>query len=250
MKDPGNFILMLAMFSLGFASCMPRQMVNQEIINVTPLVTFETQPGLIIQTPTLEPSLTPTTTGIPVPTLEPTPIPPTPTVKAPFFDQFVLAIKNNNPSQVVGVYVDGVLADRVVQQPSSNPGYVSTIDTIVTQFGLVAKTFSSNIGLLAHNYLAGQLFFNLLQGQDILLIYGDGSVTDYEVSSIDQFQALSPTSPSSQFVDLATGETLTATELFLKVFGGDAKTTMQTCIAQGSESSWGRLFIIAPITDP
>jgi hypothetical protein len=70
---------------------------------------------------------------------------------------------------------------------------------------------------------------------------------EYTVSYAEEYQALSPNSPTSNFVNLDTGETLSSTNLFYRVYGGGTRTTFQTCIAQGNEDSWGRLFVIAPL---
>ncbi len=205
----------------------------------TPTITItpKNSPTVTI-TPTPEYTPTPTSTVTPLPT--PTPVP------APFLDTFIANLENGNAWQVVGVYVDGVMALRVVQQPSSNAAYVSTLPNTATYFAMVNQ-MTGNTGLLAHNYLAGTHFFDLQPGQVAVIIYGDGSTEEYMVSNQQEFQALSPNSPTSNFVDLSTGETLTSTDLFYRVFGGGSRTTFQTCIAQGNEMSWGRLFVIAPL---
>ena len=209
------------------------------LISPTPTLTFtpeNTATPTITFTP--EYTATPVPTSTPIPT--PTPLPP------PFLDTFIEKLKNGNAGQVVGVYVEDVMSLRVVQQPSSDPAYVSTLPNTATYFSLV-RQMTGNTGLLAHNYLAGTYFFSLRSGQIITLIYGDGNTDDYMVSNSEEFQALSPNSPTSNFVSLSSGETLSSTDLFYRVFGGGTRTTMQTCIAQGNEDSWGRLFVIAPL---
>lgn len=181
---------------------------------------------------------TPAATSTPLPT--PTPLPP------PFFDTLVASLTNGNANQVVGVYVEDLLALRVVQQPASDPAYVSTLPNTATYFAMVTQV-TGNTGLLAHNYLAGIYYFDLVPGQVVVLIYGDGRTEEYMVSEMQEYQALNPTSPTSNFVDLSSGETLSSTDLFYIVYGGSARTTLQTCIAQGNEPSWGRLFVIAPL---
>jgi hypothetical protein len=161
-------------------------------------------------------------------------------------DTFVAGLENGNGNQVVGVYVENVLSLRVVQQPNSDSAYMSTIMNTATYFQIVHQLTGNN-GLLAHNYLAGAYFFNLQPGQEVVLIYGDGRTENYVVSNSEQYQALSPNSPTSDFLNLDTGETLSSTDLFYLVFGGSTRTTFQTCIAQGNESSWGRLFVISPL---
>jgi hypothetical protein len=182
-----------------------------------------------------------TSTPEPTSTLEPTPTP----KEAPFFDQFVASIVNGNSGQVVGVYVEGLMALRVVQQPANSPAYVSTQKDVVTYFTMVTQ-ITGNTGLLAHNYLAGVYYYELQPGQSVSLIYGDGHTDEFVVSESDQYQATNPESPTSNFIDLSSGESLSSTDLFYRVYGGSDRTTFQTCIAQGNEGSWGRLFVIAP----
>jgi hypothetical protein len=154
-------------------------------------------------------------------------------------------VKNGNSNQIVGVYVDNVLALRVVQQPPSKPAFVSNIKGTATQF-LLAYTVAGNVGLLAHNYLSGGLFFQLKPGDVVQLIYGDGAVWEYEVGDIQEYQALNPTSPTSDFINLATGETLSANDLFNRIYSGAHHLAFQTCIQRDNLDTWGRLFVIAP----
>ena len=92
----------------------------------------------------------------------------------PDFEQFVISVSDGNAGVVRGVYVPGLFAVKVLQQPDNNPGYVSPADGTITEFGL-AKSYG-NIGLLAHNYLTGASFSNLLPGQEIRIVYGNGEV--------------------------------------------------------------------------
>lgn len=216
---------------------------KQFTATATATITPEVSPTpTLTQTPentaTPTQTATPESTATPLPT--PTPLPP------PFLDTFIENLKNGNAGQVVGVYVEDVMSLRVVQQPSSDAAYVSSLPNTATYFGMV-RNITGNTGLLAHNYLAGAYYFNLQSGQLVTLIYGDGSIDEYVVSYAEEFQALSPNSPTSNFVSLGSGETLSSTDLFYRVFGGGTRTTFQTCIAQGNEDSWGRLFVIAPL---
>ena len=206
---------------------------------------FITTAPSLLSTNTATFDVTPTTSDTPTPEYTPTPEPTLTPLPPPFFDLFVASLINGNKNQVVGIFVDGLMALKVVQQPSSNPGYVSTEMDVATYFTMVIN-LTGNHGLLAHNYLAGIYYYDLVPGQSVVLIYGDGSTVEYVVSDIEQFQALNPTSPSSNFVNVSTGEGLSAEQLFYRVYGGDSRTTLQTCIALGDEDSWGRLFVIAP----
>lgn len=68
----------------------------------------------------------------------------------------------------------GFFSTRVLQQPANNPGYISPVNGVITEFGL-AKSYG-NIGLLAHNYLTGASFSKLTPGQEIRIVYGNGDV--------------------------------------------------------------------------
>ena len=161
----------------------------------------------------------------------------------PSLRQFANEIKNNQNSELRGVYIPGIVAARVVQQPKGHPEFVSTRHNLLTQFDL-ASQFGST-GLLAHNYLAGESFSYLKENQKFYLIYGDGQIATFAVTEILRFQALSPTSPSSKFIDLANNDTLTASELFSKIYERPGQVILQTCIARENNFSWGRLFVIA-----
>jgi hypothetical protein len=158
-------------------------------------------------------------------------------------NDFVQSLVDGNANTIRGLYVDNKFAFPVVQQPSGKAGFVSTTEDVITDFGMPKKYGVT--GLLAHNYLAGKEFFELEIGDLIQVVYGDGSVQMYRISDIQSYQALSPNSASSNFVDLATSEKLSATQLFKRVYMGEHHLTLQTCIQQGSEDSWGRLFVIA-----
>jgi hypothetical protein len=235
-------------FFLGFTLTACQSNREAENITLRNLFGLPTMTATITLTPsptatiTKTATITVTSTSAYTPTPEPTstPLPP------PFFDQFVASLINGNANQVVGVYVDEVLALKVVQQPSSNPAYVSTRQDVATYFTMVLQ-LTGNTGLLAHNYLAGIYYYDLKPGQSVILIYGDGQTDEYIVGESDEYQALSPNSPTSNFIDVSSGETLTSTDLFYRVYGGSSRTTFQTCIAQDGESSWGRLFVIAPL---
>lgn len=156
---------------------------------------------------------------------------------------FIEHVKDGNASSVRGVYVHTVMAFPIVQQPSGNAGYVSSQGDVVTQFELASQY--GTIGLLAHNYLAGNAYFQLEPGDVITLVYGDGRTQDFLVDDVQQYQALNPYSPYSNFVNLDTRELLTAEELFFRVYSGESRLTLQTCIDNEGNSSWGRLFVIA-----
>ena len=164
-------------------------------------------------------------------------------VALPNFSDFSQMVQNDEAAVLRGVYVSSVLALPVVQQPNSNPGYVSSRNGLVTQFSMAAQY--GNIGLLAHNNLSGRSFSHLAVGQEVRLIYGNGSVEYFVITEILQYQALQPTSMLSEFRDLTTDETITANQLFEHIYTGNRHVTFQTCIEANGNLSWGRLFIVA-----
>ncbi len=157
--------------------------------------------------------------------------------------QFAGAVENGLAGQVVGMYVPGVLELQVSQQPPENPLYVSSETGIATQFMKAAE--NGVIGLLAHNTSSGILFYQIQVGEQIEIIYGDGSLERYEVQAIDEFQKLDTSSPMSDFVDLTTGATLTSTQVFNRFYSGTRRLTLQTCLERSGDPNWGLRFIEA-----
>ena len=76
-------------------------------------------------------------------------------------------------------------------------------------------------------------------------MYGDGSVKYFIVKQVLQFQALQPESVSSAFRNLDRNETLSAAEMFNRVYAGASRVVFQTCIAANGNVSWGSLFVVA-----
>jgi hypothetical protein len=152
---------------------------------------------------------------------------------------------SGNANRLVGVYQYNNILAPVVQQPSGQAGYVSTESGKVTQFAAAGQYGVT--ALLAHNYLEGQTFFSIKEGNKIVLVFGDGHTEDYRVTQVKQYQALSPTSPYSKFIDLAdpSQTVLTSTDLFYDIYAVQGRLVLQTCIEKDGQSSWGRLFVIA-----
>ncbi len=161
----------------------------------------------------------------------------------PAFSNFVTSVTNGQAGVVSGVYVPGVLADKVVQQAANNPAFVSPAAEVITQFNMAIRY--GVIGLLAHNNLAGVNYSNLQVDQEVRIIYGDGAISYYTINSIDSFQALDSHSVTSSFADLDTNAIYSAAQLFAMYYQGGDHVTFQTCIYQYGNASWGRLFISA-----
>jgi len=167
-------------------------------------------------------------------------------VPLPTFGMFSESLENGRPHQVVGVYAVGLMALPVIQQPYGSPAYVSDQPGVATQFAMGKE--HDTVGLMAHNYLAGEAFFGLQVGQDVKIVYGDGRSVLYRVREIQRYKAVNPDSISTEFIGLqnAIAPILTATELFDQTYGREGdQLVFQTCIAKGEEDSWGRLFVIA-----
>ncbi len=165
-----------------------------------------------------------------------------PSATLPKLKSFVANVKNGH-NDLTGVYVGGIFAFKILQQPSNNAGFVSTQPDALTQFRMANQY--NTIGLLGHDYLAGSSFFKLQVNQDIVLVKGDGTLKYFRIFEIKRYQALSPTSPYSRFVDLDDKSQLSAEQLFYRVYGKGNALVLQTCISTEKVSSWGRIFIIA-----
>lgn len=177
-------------------------------------------------------------------------------VVAPAFAGVVIPVTGSavasKQSELTGdvskVSVDKVFEYAVVQQPKNNPAFVSEEKGKLTQFRMASQYGS--LGLLAHNYLAGAPFEKLKLGDIINVTYADGSVRQFKVESILRYQALSPNSPYSKFVDLQTNKTLATNDVFATTYGVKDRLVLQTCIEKNKEPSWGRLFIVAAPYSP
>lgn len=169
------------------------------------------------------------------------------------FNKFYQFIKNvtakKNGNQYVGMIVPKLFTLPIAQQPAGRPDFVSNEPEVVTEFSLT-KQFGST-GLLAHNHLAGSNFSQLEENDLIVLVTANKEYKLYKVEKILSYQALSPNSPYSNFVDLEdSSRVLSAVDLFMEVYTEEGSLVIQTCISQGNEPSWGRLFVQAfPVTD-
>ena len=161
----------------------------------------------------------------------------------PTFADFSKTVQNGKATDLRGVYVSDIMALPVVQQPSNNAGYVSNNNNETTQFAMASQF--GNIGLLAHNHLSGKSFSRLTVGQEVRLVYGDGKVEIFIVTEVLKYQAMQPKSPYSEFRNINDNKTLTAEQMFKRVYFGDRHVTFQTCIENNGNLSWGRLFVIA-----
>jgi hypothetical protein len=166
-------------------------------------------------------------------------LPPIPTLS-----EFIASLEAGNHDQVIGLYIPKMLTARVVQQPITNPGFVSNAAGVVTQFRL-ADHYGSK-GLLVHQNHVGRRFFDLKEGQQIYLIFGNKNYRKFIVRELLRFQALTPNSPYSSFRKLGhLKPTYSTVELFNWVYGKRDRLILQTCIEVDRNPNWGRYFIVA-----
>ena len=135
------------------------------------------------------------------------------------------------------------MALPVVQQPSGNTGFVSQQPGTVTQFQLAARY--GVIGLLAHNYLAGSDFFQLVDGLKVQVVNGDGSLHTYLITEVIEYQKVTPGSNWSHYINLKTGERLTTYQVFTQYYQDEPHLTFQTCLEKDGLETWGLRFVIA-----
>ena len=81
------------------------------------------------------------------------------------FRNFIDDVFTGQANVITGLFVDENFAMDVLQQPANNPGYISSYENTVTEFRM-ARDYGT-IGMLAHNYLAGDQFNTLEIGQVI-----------------------------------------------------------------------------------
>jgi hypothetical protein len=161
----------------------------------------------------------------------------------PGLRRFIAKVTNGEPETIRGVYVADVLALPVIQQPDGDAAYVSEEDGVVTQFQSAAHYQVT--GLLAHNYLAGELFDGLEPGQTVFIVMGNGDTRRYRVTGVFRYQKLSPNSLRSRLIDLETNQSLSTAEVFGRFYKGEHKVTFQTCLEGEGLLNWGLVFIVA-----
>jgi hypothetical protein len=161
----------------------------------------------------------------------------------PTLNNFVNNLVNGQANSARGVYVPGFMAFPIVQQPRGNTGFVSEQAGTVTQFQLAARY--GVIGLLAHNYLSGNEFYRLVEGLKVLVVNGDGSLSNYHITEVVEYQKLTPGSNWSHYLNLETGERLTTYQVFSEYYQGEHHITFQTCLEKDGLETWGLRFVVA-----
>lgn len=159
---------------------------------------------------------------------------------------FVGSVQNGQAGRVTGIYAPGLFGLPVTGQPAGDESIIYEDENMLTQYSTPERY--GVIGILAHNYLnSGQLLEQLSAGQEVYVVYGDGKVARYTVSTVQYFQALDPHNVRSDFRDLngPGGEVMSYNRLFERVYTTSGQLVFQTCLKANGEWSWGRIFISA-----
>ena len=124
---------------------------------------------------------------------------------------------------------------EVVQQPENDPGWVS--GKAITQFRMAMN------GLLAHN---NKIFLGL-KPLDYVVCWSGGVPGIFQVEQVLRYQALTPNSPHSAFIELGMDDlqlplVLSAAGLFDLVYRR-YDLVLQTCITKMLNNNWGRQFV-------
>jgi sortase (surface protein transpeptidase) len=129
----------------------------------------------------------------------------------------------------------------VLYQPDAMHYYVYAVAGTVTNY---SEAKNGNIGLLAHEELAGKTFTQLKQSDIITLRFSDERIEKYQVSHVLRYVALEPYNISSPFINMETKEISAAIDLgnSLYVFAKD-QLVLQTCY----DNAHGRLFVVATL---
>lgn len=178
-----------------------------------------------------------------VPRFSPTATPDPTVYLSPELQAFISSVTDGLPGALRGLYVEGVMAQPIIQQPEGDGAFVSTDPQAITEFK--SATANGVTGLLAHNYLIGNDFYNLSPGDVIWLIFGDGSFQRYQLDHILQYQKLNPSDLRSNLIDLNTNQQVTTDQVFNHVYRGTHHLTLQTCLERGGVSNWGLTFFVA-----
>jgi hypothetical protein len=141
------------------------------------------------------------------------------------------------------VFAPTIFSFPVIQQPVDSSVYVSPLPDWVTQYR--PPTEAGVTALIAHNYLAGQKFYDLKVGQQVWLFYEDHTVRPYIVTSVNKFRKVSPTLLTSDLVNLETQEVLTSNEAYDRYYTGPHHLTLQTCLEGNGRLDYGLTFIVA-----
>jgi hypothetical protein len=151
--------------------------------------------------------------------------------------EFARQVMDGSSGEPRGLYAEGRLALRILDQPAGLSSYVAPRVGTATLFQSAAGYHV--IGLLAHNYLSGRDFYRLQLGDELYVVYGDGRLRGFTVQEIADFQRLRINDPRSNFRALPLGQLLTADQLFMRFYEQPDQLVMQTCLERYGALDWG-----------
>jgi hypothetical protein len=168
-----------------------------------------------------------------------------------------------DPDRIVGLaFETSGKIYRVIGQPKNDVNYVSADPQEITEFEQPRQQTKNFNWLLVHNYNpAGKEISKLKQGDNVWILTPSGE-EKYQVIKKEEYQALSPTSNTADFVDLnkessTFNQRITTADLYgrmtqksLQARGDQEIAILQTCIEANGELSWGRLFVEVKEVDP
>jgi hypothetical protein len=88
-------------------------------------------------------------------------------------------------------------------------------------------------------------FFQLVEGLKVLVVNGDGSLQNFRITEIIEYQKLTPGSNWSHYINLDTGERLTTYQVFTQYYQGEPHLIFQTCLDREGLETWGLRFVVA-----
>ncbi len=172
---------------------------------------------------------------------------PYPANNLPALEAFIPQVIDGQAGSVRGLYIPGLIALRIVQQPDGQYDFISYEEDTATQFQ--SPSLFGVIGLLAHNFLSGRSFFQIVPGELLTIVYGDGQTEAFQVAEIHDYQRLAELDLHSDFQDLANNQTLSADQVFQYYYQGQRHLTLQTCLEKDGNWNWGiRMITALPVT--
>jgi hypothetical protein len=157
--------------------------------------------------------------------------------------EFVKAVTTGEGEKITGLFVPEYGGFYVIQQPDNLDGTVSPVEGVLTQFNRPSK--GGVIGLLAHNFAAGKWFNKFEVGDLLYTVLGNGETTAYRLTEKVEYRAIDGKNVQTDFVDLTSGSTRNVDQVYQRVYTGKPHLTLQTCLQQGDDLTWGRLFLLA-----
>ncbi len=155
----------------------------------------------------------------------------------------IARLSNGNPDQVVGAFIEELMAAEVVQQPLGDVDWVSPQPGTLTSYQ--AAEAVGVTGLLANPDQTGSSFSQMQQGQDVVIINGDGSLLTYQVAATLEFQVVTPGDPNSDLIELQYDIRMPAEVVFGGIYNGTDRVVFQTNIVRNGIINWGRMYVVA-----